>query len=109
MIVEKLTEMLDSMIEQSYNDDFKVFFNDHFTVNRIYMDDGDDICLVSNEMDFHELNARSIRAAIEDIDDETGVLFVLYDDYNDGTYFKIKSKWEFNYDGNAVVETVKCS
>lgn len=107
MIVEKLTEMLDSMIEQSYNDDFKVFFNEHFTVNRIYKDDDDDICFVSNEMDLQELDARDIRAAIEDVDDDTDVFFVLYDDYNDGTYFKIKSKWEFNYDGNAVVETVE--
>lgn len=107
MIVEKLIEMLDSMIEKSY-DEFTVLFNEHFTVNRIYKDDDGDICLVSNEVDLQILDAWDIRAAIEDEDGDTDVFFVLYDDWNEGTYFKIKSNWDFNYDGGAVVETVEC-
>lgn len=108
MEVERLIEMLDSMMEQAYDGNCGVTFNDGYSINRIYMDDDGDICLVSNEMDLQELDASDIRAVIEDLEDDTQVYFVVFDDWNDGTYFKIKNSWEFDCDGNAEVATELC-
>lgn len=107
MEVERFIEMLDSMMAQAFDGDCGVCFNDGFSVNRIYLDDDGDVCLVSNEMDLQELDASEIKAAIEDLEDDTHVYFVIYDDWHDGTYFKIKSSWEFNSNDDAEVETVE--
>lgn len=105
MEVERFIEMLDSMMEQAFEGNCYVCFNDGHTVKRIYEDEDGDVCLVSNDKDLQRLDARDIRSILEDLEDDTRVYFVLFDDWNDGTYFKIKSSWDYDCDGDAEVTT----